>query len=153
MIKRTLVTLGGVLLGLTLSLAQATEVEYLHSGKILSPEYPFSEAVRVGDTVYLAGQVGNIPGTTDIAPGGMEAEARQMMENIKTSLEAHNLSMRNIVKCLVILTDMSQWGDFNKVYSSYFEAGRYPARSALGVSELAFGATVEAECTAVVGND
>jgi|SRR5690625_2210663 len=153
MIKKSLMAIAFAALGAIFTVGHAADVEYLHSGKILSPTYPFSEAVRVGDTVYLAGQVGNIPGTTDIAPGGMKAEATQMMENIKTSLEAHGLSMRNVVKCLVILTDMSQWGDFNDVYQEYFEEGRYPARSALGVSALAFGATVEAECTAVVGND
>lgn len=141
-------------LGLAMALpAQAADVEYLNSGKILPTTMPFSEAVRVGDTVYLSGQVGNIPGSIDLAPGGMKGEAKQVMENIKTSLEAHDLTMNNLVKCLVILTDMSEWADFNEIYKDYFEEGRFPARSALGVSGLAFGAKVEAECIAVVGND
>jgi|SRR5690625_2400442 len=136
-----------------LSNSNATEVEYLNSGKILPATFPFSEAVRVGDTVYLAGQVGNIPGGTELAEGGMKGEAKQVMDNIQTSLNAHDMSMNNLVKCLVMLTDMSEWGDFNEIYQSYFEEGRYPARSAIGVTELAFGARVEVECIGVVGND
>ena len=61
-----------------LSNSNATEVEYLNSGKILPATFPFSEAVRVGDTVYLAGQVGNIPGGTELAEGGMKGEAKQV---------------------------------------------------------------------------
>ena len=135
------------------ALLHATEVEYLNSGKILPTTMPFSEAVRVGDVVYLSGQVGNIPGTLELAPGGMKEEATQIMENIKTSLEAHDLTMDNVVKCLVMLTDMSEWSDMNEVYRSYFTEGRYPARSAFGVSALALDARAEVECIAVVGND
>ncbi|OEY67925.1 hypothetical protein BG841_05220 [Marinobacter sp. X15-166B] len=143
-----------LMVGLSISTAlHATEVEYLNSGKILPTTMPFSEAVRVGDVVYLSGQVGNIPGTLELAPGGMKAEARQVMENIKTSLEAHGLSMNNVVKCLAMLTDMSEWSDMNEIYRSYFSEGRYPARSTIGVSALAFGARAEVECIAVVGND
>ena len=74
---------------------QAPAVTHLNSGKVLPTGLPFSEAVRVGDTVYLSGQIGNVPGPGPIklAPGGMVAEARQTMDNIKTSLEAHGLSM------------------------------------------------------------
>lgn len=153
MIKKILTLTGFALFTSFAALSHATDVEYLNSGKILPPTLPFSEAVRVGDTVYLSGQIGNVPGTLDLASGGMKGEATQVMDNIKTSLEAHGLSMNNVVKCLVMLSDMSEWADFNEVYKDYFEEGRYPARSAMGVSALAFGARVEAECTAVVGND
>ncbi len=131
------------------NVSTAADVEYLNSGKILPATFPFSEAVRVGDTVYLSGQIGNIPGGTELAEGGMKGEAKQVMDNIKTSLEAHGLGMDNVVKCLVMLTDMSEWPDFNEVYKEYFEEGRYPARSAVGVSALAFDARTEVECIAV----
>jgi reactive intermediate/imine deaminase len=84
-----------------------------------------------------------------LAPGGIEQEAKQTMENIKTSLEAHGYSVSNIVKCTVMLADISEWGTFNEVYKSFF-SNRYPARSALGANGLALGARVEIECIAVV---
>lgn len=128
----------------------APRVTHLNSGKVLPTGLPFSEAVRVGDTVYLSGQIGNVPGPGPIklAPGGMAAEARQTMDNIKTSLEAHGLSMADVVKCTVMLADMKEWGAFNDVYKTYF-SGNYPARSAFGSSGLAFNARAEVECIAV----
>lgn len=131
----------------------AADVQYLNSGKILPTTLPFSEAVRVGDTVYLSGQIGNTPGTLDLASEDMKGQAVQVMDNIKISLEAHGFSMDNVVKCLVMLSDMSEWADFNEVYKTYFKEGRYPARSAMGVAGLAFNAKTEVECIAVVGND
>ena len=129
---------------------QAPAVTHLNSGKVLPTGLPFSEAVRVGDTVYLSGQIGNVPGPGPIklAPGGMVAEARQTMDNIKTSLEAHGLSMADVVKCTVMLADMKEWGAFNEVYQTYC-SGNYPARSAFGSNGLAFNARVEVECLAV----
>lgn len=153
MIKKILAATSFTLLASAATLGHAADVEYLNSGKILPSTLPFSEAVRVGNTVYLSGQIGNIPGTLNLASGGMKGEATQVMDNIKTSLEAHGLSMNHVVKCLVMLSDMSEWNEFNEVYKNYFEQGRYPARSAMGVNALAFGAKVEAECIAVVGND
>ena len=111
-------------------------------------DLPLSEAVRVGDTLYLSGQVGIVPGTMNLAPGGMEGETRQTMENIKTSLEAHGYSMNDLVKCLVMLADISRWATFNDVYKTYFDEP-YPARSAFGANGLAIGAQVEVECIAV----
>ena len=104
-------------------------VEFLHSGTVLPKNLPFSEAVRVGDTVYLSGQIGVIPGTMKVIEGGMQAEAKQTLENIRTTLHTHGLSMSNIVKCTVMLADMSEWAAFNEIYASFFEQP-YPARSA-----------------------
>ena len=131
-----------------LSADQAGSAEYLNSGKVFPTDIPLSEAVRVGDTLYLSGQVGIVPGTMNLAPGGLEAETRQTMENIKTSLEAHGYAMSDLVKCLVMLADISQWATFNEVYKTYFDE-YYPARSAFGANGLAIGAQVEIECTAV----
>jgi reactive intermediate/imine deaminase len=125
-------------------------VEFLNSGKIVGSGLPFSEAVRVGDTLYLSGQVGVKPGTLQLVPGGLKPQARQAMDNIKTVLEANGASMRDLVKCTVMLADMAKWNDFNDIYKTYFH-GRYPARSAMGVNGLAIGAQVEVECVAVVG--
>ncbi|HKX99304.1 MAG TPA: Rid family detoxifying hydrolase [Steroidobacteraceae bacterium] len=123
-------------------------IEFLNSGKIVPATLPFSEAVRVGDTLYLSGQVGIKPGTLELVPGGIQAEARQTLENIRTTLEAHGYSMRDIVKCTVMLADIAEWATFNEVYKTFFSPP-YPARSALGANGLAIGARVEVECLAV----
>ena len=77
----------------------------------------------------------------------MPAEAKQTMDNIRTSLEAHGLSLEDVVKCTVMLADMREWAAFNEIYKSYFTPP-YPARSALGANGLALGARVEVECVA-----
>jgi len=123
-------------------------VTFLNPEKPAASNLPFSEAVRVGNTFYLSGQLGVSPGTMTLVSGGMEAEAKQTMENIKATLESHNLSMSNIVKCTVMIADISQWGIFNKIYVTYFE-DNFPARSAFGANGLALGAQVEVECIAV----
>jgi 2-iminobutanoate/2-iminopropanoate deaminase len=123
-------------------------VEFLNSGKITPATLPFSEAVRAGDTLYLSGQVGVKPGTLELAPGGIRGEARQALENIKTTLETHGYSMRDVVKCTVMLADIAEWATFNEVYKAYFSPP-YPARSAFGTNGLAIGARVEVECVAV----
>lgn len=128
---------------------QPGTIQFLNSGKVLPTNLPFSEAVRVENVLYLSGQIGIVPGSMKLAPGGLREEARQTMENIKTSLEAHGYGLNDLVKCTVMLADISEWGTFNEVYKSFF-SGRYPARSALGVNGLALGARVEVECIAAV---
>jgi len=125
-----------------------SKIEYLNSGKVVPATLPFSEAVRVGDTLYLSGQVGIKPGTMQVVPGGIREEARQTLENIRTSLEANGYAMGDVVKCTVMLADISEWAAFNEVYRTFFSAP-YPARSALGANGLALGARVEVECIAV----
>ncbi|MBI3677692.1 MAG: RidA family protein [Proteobacteria bacterium] len=112
---------------------------------------PFSQAVRVGDVLYLSGALGNLPGKMELVPGGMEAEARQTMENIGAVLKANGLSFDDVIKCTVMLADMKKWGDFNKVYITYFKSDRLPTRSAFGANGLALGAQVEVECWAYAG--
>jgi reactive intermediate/imine deaminase len=122
-------------------------LEHLSSGKVMPPGLPFSEAVRVGDVVFLSGQIGIRPGTRELAPGGIAAEAKQTMENIRATLSGIGLGMGDLVKCTVMLDDMAEWGAFNEVYATFFD-GRYPARSAFGADGLAMGAKVEVECLA-----
>ena len=121
--------------------------EFLNSGKVYPANVPLAEAVRVDGTLYLSGQIGIEPGTLKLVPGGIRAEAKQAMENIKTSLEAHGYSMGDLVKCTVMLADIAKWGEFNEIYKTYF-TGHFPARSALGVTGLALGAQVEVDCIA-----
>jgi 2-iminobutanoate/2-iminopropanoate deaminase len=125
------------------------DIEYLNSGKVLPATLPFSEAVRVGNTLYLSGQIGIVPGSMKVIPGGIKEEAKQAMQNIKTSLAAHGFAMANLVKCSAMLADMADWPAFNEVYKSFF-TDHYPARSAFGVGGLALGARVEIECIAAV---
>jgi reactive intermediate/imine deaminase len=120
--------------------------EYLNSGRLPST-LPFSEAVRVENTLYLSGQIGTVPGELKLVPGGIKAEARQTMDNIQAILGAHGYSIDDVVKCTVMLSDMSKWGEFNEVYRTYFKK-HFPARSALGANGLALGALVEVECIA-----
>jgi reactive intermediate/imine deaminase len=126
-------------------------MHYLSSPKFKTTNLPFSEAVQVGDILYLSGCLGNVPGTMQLVPGGMEAEARQTMENIRAVLEFNGLTFGHVIKCTVMLADMSKWQDFNKVYASCFNPVRLPARSAFGVNALALGAQVELECMAWTG--
>ena len=124
-------------------------MEFLNSGKMLPDTLPFSEGVRVGNMVYFSGCMGIVPGTTALVEGGIEAEARQTMANIKTVLEAHGLTMGHIVKCTVMLADMADWPAFNEIYVSFFERP-YPARSAFGANGLALSGRVEVECIAAI---
>jgi len=123
-------------------------IEFLNSGKVVPITLPFSEAVRAGGTLYLSGQVGIKPGTLELVPGGVQAEARQALDNIKTTLETHGYSLRDVLKCTVMLADIAEWAAFNDVYKAFFSPP-YPARSALGANGLAIGARVEVECIAV----
>jgi len=109
---------------------------------------PFSDAVRVGDVLYLSGQLGIVPGSMKLPPGGIEAEIRQMMENIARVLAHCSLTLDDVFKCTVMLADMGEWPAFNKVYLGYFNPERLPTRSAFGASGLALGARVEMECWA-----
>ena len=110
---------------------------------------PFSQAVRAGDTLYVSGQLGNRPGTLILAPGGIEGQTRQMMDNVAAILAAHGLSFADVVKCTIMLADMADWQGFNRVYTGYFEKTRLPARAAFGANGLALGAAVEMDAIAV----
>ena len=141
------VAVGGFFAACTASGGQPERVKFLNSAKVLPADLPFSEAVEVDGVFYLSGQIGIKPGTMKLVPGGITAESRQAMNNIKATLEANGLTMRDLVKCTVMLSDISKWSEFNDVYTSFF-SGRYPARSAMGVNGLALGAQVEIDCIA-----
>jgi len=147
--KRLFLLLPIVLLfGCEVHVDDEPEVEYLLMPGLEDLDLPFSSAVRVDNTLYLSGNLGNIPGTLDLAEGGISGETQQTMENIKRVLEQFGSSMDEVVKCTVFLADMAEWGAMNEVYKTYFK--NPPARSALGASGLAIGARVEIECIAIL---
>ena len=127
----------------------AADVEYLTP--FGPPTRPFSPAVRVGDLIFLSGQIGtdaaNARANT-VVPGGIEAETRQTLLNIRRTLEAVGSSMEKVVKCTVMMADMAEWDRMNGVYREFFTPGKLPARSAFGTSGLALNARVEIECIA-----
>ena len=122
------------------------EVEYLTSESMKG--FPFSEAVRVGNVLYLSGQLGR-DASGKMVPGGIAAQTRQTMENIKATLGQYGSSLDHIVKVTVMMADISEWPAMNEVYSTYFPK-HFPARSALGANGLALGARVEIEVIAVL---
>src|SRR5688500_14307839 len=126
--------------------AAAPEVEYYPFP--VKTSLPFSAAVRVGNLLFLSGQMGTNE-KTEIVAGGIEAETRQTFANMKAILERHGSSLDRVVKCTVMLADMAEWPAMNAVYVKQFQK-HLPARSAFGVSALALGGRVEIECIATV---
>lgn len=114
------------------------------------PTRPFSPAVKVGNMLYLAGQIGtSADAKGGLVSGGVKAETKQTMENIKDVLEKSGSSLDRVVKCTVFMADMREWDAMNEVYATYFPRNK-PARSAFGATGLALSARVEIECFAVV---
>ena len=112
------------------------------------PTRPFTPAVQVGDVLYLAGQIGTAASAQGgVVPGGIQAETRQTMLNIKDVLDKSGSSMDLVFKCTVMLADMKEWDAMNEVYTTFFPNHK-PARSALGANGLALNARVEIECLA-----
>lgn len=109
----------------------------------------YTPAVRIGNLLYTSGQIGTLPGTDEFAPGGIEAETRQALENLRTIVEENGSSMDRVVKCLVMLADFSERPKMNEVYVSFFPVNK-PARSAFGTNGLYGGARVEIECIAAL---
>jgi len=115
-----------------------------------APGLPFSSAVRVGDLLFLSGQIGNVPGTRQLADGGITGQTRQALENIKAVLAFAGSSLDRAVKCTVFLADIQDFAAMNAVYATYFPNDP-PARSTVAAKGLAGGARVEIECIAVAG--
>jgi len=122
----------------------AYPISHLQSGAVLPDTVPFSDGVRLGNLVILSGQIGNRPGTLELVEGGIAAEAHQVLENVRTVLAAHGLSLRDVVRVQVMLADMADWPRFNDIYREFFSPP-WPARSAFGANGLALGARAEVE--------
>ena len=114
----------------------------------LDQGFPFSDIVEThGGLIFISGLVGTDE-SGELVPGGLEAETHAIFRQMKTYLAHLNLDLTDVVKCLVMIDDIAQWGDFNGVYTQYFKSP-YPARSAMGADGLALGASLELECIAV----
>ena len=111
-----------------------------------NPDMPFSLATQVDNIVYLSGQIA--ADENGQLADNITEQSHQVMKNIKSALNSIGLDMEDIFKCTVMIDDIAQWPDFNKVYVQYFSKGALPARSAFGVDGLAMGSMLEVECMA-----
>jgi reactive intermediate/imine deaminase len=109
---------------------------------------PFSDAVLVGDTLYLAGRIGFVPGTRQV-PATAEEEARNVLDQFKTVLSEAGMTMDDLVSVQVFCSDVSLFDTWNKVYPTYFASKDLPARAFLGSGPLLFGARFEMQAIAV----
>jgi reactive intermediate/imine deaminase len=124
-------------------------VEHFGRPTLNGQRLPFSDAVRVGDILYLSGQIGI--GPDNKLPDGIEAQTKQAMDNVGGVLKRAGLSYNDLFHCTAFLAAMKDWPAFNKVYLTYFPDGPLPARSAFGANGLALGALLEIECQAYAG--
>ena len=106
---------------------------------------PYSQAIRVGNTIWVSGQIPLDPHTKELVTGDMEAQVRQCFENMKAIVLAAGATLDDVVKATVFLIDLAHFGLVNKVMAEYFREP-YPARAAVGVASLPRGAQVEVEC-------
>ena len=124
--------------------------QIIHTNRAPQAIGTYSQAVRVGDTVYISGQIPLDPATMELVTGDIEAEIRRAFENLKAIAEAAGGSLANAVKVNVYLTDLAHFAKVNEVMASYFQEP-YPARAAIGVAQLPRGARVEIECILHLG--
>jgi reactive intermediate/imine deaminase len=124
--------------------------ESIHSSNAPQAIGPYSQAIRVGNTVYLSGQIPLDPATKQLVSGGLEAEIQRVFENLKAVAEAAGGSLANAVKVTVFLTDFAHFPKVNEAMARYFPQP-FPARSTVGVAQLPLGARVEVECILHLG--
>ena len=110
---------------------------------------PYSQGIAAGSMVFTSGQLGLDPATGDFAPGGIEAQTRQSLTNVKAVLEAAGSGLDRVVKTTVFLKDMNDFAAMNKVYAEFFGEGGCPARSAVEVARLPKDGLVEIEAVAI----
>ena len=127
---------------------RGSKVEYFGRPMLGDRPLLFSSAARVGDVLYLSGQMGFLDDAT--LPHGVEAQGRRTLDNVRAVLESAGLGLADVFHCTVMLADMADWPAFNQVYLEYF-SDPLPTRSAFGVNGLALGGLVELECQAYAG--
>ncbi len=123
-------------------------IEAIKSDKAAAPVGPYSQAIRAGGFIFVAGEKGLDVRTGKIVPGGIAAETRQTLENIKAILGAASSSMDKVVQSFVFMTDLSKFAEMNAVYAEYFNAVP-PGRTTVEVSSLPAGAHIEITVTAL----
>jgi 2-iminobutanoate/2-iminopropanoate deaminase len=126
--------LAGLLAGCTTSRTFITDAKTIG---------PYSPAVKVGNFLYVSGQIAMKPGTTELAGDDTETQARQALENIKSILTKAGYEMTDVVQCTVYLKDMNDFAKMNQIYSSFFVQGRFPTRTTVEVSNLPAKAKIE----------
>jgi reactive intermediate/imine deaminase len=122
----------------------------IHTNRAPQAIGTYSQAVRAGDTVYLSGQIPLDPATMQLVTGDIEAEIRQVFENLKAVAEAAGGTLANAVKVTVFLTDLAHFAKVNEIMATYCSQP-HPARAAVGVAQLPRGARVEIECVLYLG--
>ena len=125
----------------------AAQRQFINAPGLHQQGLPFSDAVLVGDTLYLSGNIGLDPKTGKV-PEDFVEEARQALKNLGAVLKTANFDYKDVVKVNVFLADMARFNEWNKLYLEFF-AGDFPARSTVAVTGLAFGAKLEVEMIAV----
>ncbi len=116
----------------------------IYSNKAPKPVGPYSQAVQINGMMYCSGMIPINPANGEILKGSVSEQAKLVLSNIKAFIQDSNLSLLNVVKTMVFLTDMSKFEEFNEIYTQYFSEGK-PARSCVAVSELPKGVDVEVE--------
>jgi 2-iminobutanoate/2-iminopropanoate deaminase len=128
--------------------AQTPSRRVIHPAKFPEMGLPYSPGIMVGNTLYLAGQLGRDPATTKIVPGGIEAETRQTLTNIREVLREAGMDFGNVVTVTAFIVDFKDFDAYNKVYREFFPKDP-PARATVGVSALNQGGRVELQMIAV----
>lgn len=125
--------------------------EIIHSAHAPEAIGPYSQAVKVGDTVYMSGQIPLVPETMTVLDGDFSAQVRQVFDNLTAVAEAAGGSLQDIVKLNIFLTDLSYFGTVNDIMADYFEQP-YPARAAIGVASLPKDVPVEMDAVMYLGS-
>lgn len=144
-----LIFLPVLLLTISVAFAGDSDIEFLRSEQVRKLGLPFSDAVRVGNLLFLSGQLGVDHNTGKLAEGGITGQTRRALTNIKRVLENNGSGLSKVVKCTVFLANDDDWGEMSKIYKTFF-GDQLPARSAVTVKGLARGGLVEIECIAAV---
>jgi 2-iminobutanoate/2-iminopropanoate deaminase len=124
-------------------------MQAVSSSALPPPAGPYSQAIVVNGMVYTAGQIGSVPATGALAEGGIQAQTRQVLENIRAVLEAAGSGLNKVVKCNVYLQSMDDFAAMNEVYGSFFPE-KPPARTTVEVARLPRNALIEIETVAIV---
>jgi len=146
--KRIRVCFVGVLLVLIIALSGCSkEASVISTGSAPGAIGPYSQAIAYGDMIYTSGQIGLDPTAGTLVEGGIEAQTKQALENVRSILTAHGSDMGKVVKVTIYMTDLTDFDTVNTIYAGYF-TGNYPARSCVQVSALPKGALIEIEAVA-----
>ena len=129
--------------------APDTRIRRYSTPESVAANTPYSDAVQTGNLIFVSGKMGFAPGQREPLAGGVQAETKQALDNIRTTLEANRATMGDVVKCTVILADIADWDAMNIVYRTYFPTDK-PARTTFGSAGLVRNGRVEIECIAAV---